>query len=345
MNGESGDSRAGWAVASGDFTGDGKADVAVSAIGASPGGKDASGTTYVVEGKTCSDAVKLGALGADGFRIDGDDGDQSGWSLASGDVDGDRKPELVIGVPFHNPDGSLMAGSAYVLKGGALSGNMSLANPRRRRLPHRRRQDPGRRGLGGRDLARPQRRRPRRGPARRPGRGPPVRARRWRPPRTAWARRSRSAPPTWCTAPRPRRTSRQHADRQGPAADGRRRLPVGRPGRLERRGPRRHRATPASTSPPSASRAGTPTSRPPSAPAATAASRCCSTASRTRSRRRSRSPRRSTARGSRWARRSTWRSPATTTRPSSPARRPTAATRSPTARRCRRRATRSARTP
>src|SRR4051794_38823155 len=56
--------------------------------------------------------------------------DQSGISLASGDVDGDRKPELVIGVPFHGPDGSLMAGSAYVFKGGAMGGsNLSLANP------------------------------------------------------------------------------------------------------------------------------------------------------------------------------------------------------------------------
>src|SRR4051812_40852299 len=56
--------------------------------------------------------------------------DQSGMSLASGDVDGDRKPELVIGVPFHGPDGSLMAGSAYVFKGGAMGGaNISLANP------------------------------------------------------------------------------------------------------------------------------------------------------------------------------------------------------------------------
>jgi hypothetical protein len=127
MNGESNLSRAGWAVAAGDFTSDGKDDVAVSAIGA----RDASGTTYVVRGKTSSDAVDLGALGADGFRIDGEDGDQSGMALAAGDVDGDRKPELVIGVPFHNPDGSLMAGSVYVLKGGALGsgGNLSLANP------------------------------------------------------------------------------------------------------------------------------------------------------------------------------------------------------------------------
>ena len=127
MNGESGDSKAGWAVAAGDCTGDGKDDVAVSAIWAKG---NYSGTTYVVKGKTSNAAVALGALGSDGYRIDGDAEDQSGWSLASGDVDGDRKPELVIGVPFHGPDGSLMAGSAYVLKGGALASDITLATLR-----------------------------------------------------------------------------------------------------------------------------------------------------------------------------------------------------------------------
>jgi hypothetical protein len=130
MNGEAGDSKAGWAVAAGDFTGDGKDDVAVSAPWAAPGGKEFSGSTYIVKGKASTGAVALGALGSDGFRINGEEGDQSGWSLASGDVDGDKKPELVIGVPFHNPEGSLMAGSAFVLKGGAMSGDLSLASLR-----------------------------------------------------------------------------------------------------------------------------------------------------------------------------------------------------------------------
>ena len=49
MNGESGDSKAGWAVAAGDWTGDGKDDVAVSAIWANGA---YSGSTYVVKGKT-----------------------------------------------------------------------------------------------------------------------------------------------------------------------------------------------------------------------------------------------------------------------------------------------------
>jgi hypothetical protein len=126
MNGESGNSKAGWAVAAGDWTGDGKDDVAVSAIWAN----NYSGNTYVVKGKTSNAAVALGALGSDGYKIAGDAEDQAGWSLASGDVDGDRKPELVIGAPFHGPDGSLMAGSAYVLKGGALSSDVTLASLR-----------------------------------------------------------------------------------------------------------------------------------------------------------------------------------------------------------------------
>jgi hypothetical protein len=88
INGAAGDSKAGWSVAAGDWTGDGKDDVAVSAIWAN----NYSGATYVVKGKTTGTAVALGALGADGYRIDGDAEDQSGWSLSSGDVDGDKKP-------------------------------------------------------------------------------------------------------------------------------------------------------------------------------------------------------------------------------------------------------------
>ncbi|MDA0180686.1 FG-GAP-like repeat-containing protein [Solirubrobacter phytolaccae] len=102
LDGESAGARTGWSVAAGDFDGDGKSDVAVGAIGA----KDAAGSTFVVKGGTTGIA----------YRFDGDADDQSGWSLAAGDVDGDKKAELVIGVPFHNPASGLMAGSAYVLK-------------------------------------------------------------------------------------------------------------------------------------------------------------------------------------------------------------------------------------
>jgi hypothetical protein len=126
IGGESAAARTGWAVTSSDFDSDGRSDVAVSAIGASPLGREVAGTIYVVKGRTATTDVDLGALGAAGLRIDGEEGDQTGMALATGDADGDRKSELVIGVPFHNPDGSLMAGSVYVLKGGALASNLDL---------------------------------------------------------------------------------------------------------------------------------------------------------------------------------------------------------------------------
>ncbi|RKQ87331.1 FG-GAP repeat protein [Solirubrobacter pauli] len=102
IDGESAAARTGWSVASGDFDGDGKSDVAVGAIGA----KDAAGSTFVVKGGTTGIA----------YRFDGDADDQSGWALAAGDVDGDKRAELVVGVPFHGQGGSLMSGSVYVLK-------------------------------------------------------------------------------------------------------------------------------------------------------------------------------------------------------------------------------------
>ena len=158
-------------------------------------------------------------------------------SLASGDVDGDRKPELVIGVPFH-PDGSLMAGSAYVLKGGALGsgGNLSLANPGagNYRIDGAKTQDgagwsvatsPDLNGdgigdvlLGAPGVDRPS--------------GPTLKG---------VVRRSRRRL-RGVRLQDPVERGARHADRQGSAADGRRRLALGRPGRLERRGPRRHGA-------------------------------------------------------------------------------------------------------
>ena len=122
ITGEAAKARTGWAVTANDFDGDGKADVAVSAIGASPLGREAAGSIYVVRGRTeTTDVAAASAL-----RIDGELQDQTGMSLASGDVSGDGRADLVIGVPFHNPSGSLMAGSAWVLDGAALGGNVDL---------------------------------------------------------------------------------------------------------------------------------------------------------------------------------------------------------------------------
>ena len=139
-------------------------------------------------------------LGADGFRIDGEEGDQSGWALASGDVDGDRKAELVIGVPFHNPAGGAH-GRLGVCPQGRRDQRQRLARLAAARATTASTAPRPRTARAGRCATqpRPQRGRPRRGPARRPGRGP-------RPGRR-WPRRSRSVRRTWSTAPRPRPTS------------------------------------------------------------------------------------------------------------------------------------------
>jgi len=84
----------------GDFNGDGKADLLVSAY-FSDITRANSGTTYVVLGKTGNTAVDLNAIknNTGGFAIVGENGtDYSGVSVSSaGDVNGDGLGDIVIG--------------------------------------------------------------------------------------------------------------------------------------------------------------------------------------------------------------------------------------------------------
>ena len=128
IDGAAANDRAGYSVASTDVNGDGRTDFIVGAIGAQPGGKVDAGAAYVVLGKAANTDVDLGSLGTAGWRFDGDDGDQSGWSLAAGDVTGDRRNDLVIGVPFHGEGAKLMTGAAYVIKGAPVLASTPLAS-------------------------------------------------------------------------------------------------------------------------------------------------------------------------------------------------------------------------
>ena len=64
-----------------------------------------------------------------GFRIDGAaTGDWSGWSVAgAGDVDGDRRDDIIIGARFASNNGRGSSGSSYVIYGASTHTDVDLA--------------------------------------------------------------------------------------------------------------------------------------------------------------------------------------------------------------------------
>ena len=115
----------------GDVNGDGYDDLIIGAYRADPNG-DNSGETYIVYGGASAPGtdgvLDLSMLnGTNGFILNGiDAGDYSGWSVSpAGDVNGDGYDDLIIGVPFADPNGISNAGESYVIYGGA-TGTESL---------------------------------------------------------------------------------------------------------------------------------------------------------------------------------------------------------------------------
>ena len=90
--------------AAGDVNGDGLSDLLVGALNNDAGGSNA-GRSYVVFGKTDTNAVNLSAVaaGTGGFAITGEAADdQSGSSVsAAGDVNGDGLADFIIGAPWN----------------------------------------------------------------------------------------------------------------------------------------------------------------------------------------------------------------------------------------------------
>jgi hypothetical protein len=114
----------GWSVsAAGDVNGDGLADLIVGA----PDASDKKGRSYVVFGKTTSNALNLTAVaaGVGGFVINGDGASQiSGFSVSSaGDVNGDGLSDLILGAP----EPKNLGGRSYVVFGKTTGTAMDLS--------------------------------------------------------------------------------------------------------------------------------------------------------------------------------------------------------------------------
>lgn len=113
----------GWALAAGDFNGDGRDDLAISAPGRSVGGDYDAGVVSVLYGS----ASGLTAGGnqtwsQDSPNIEGaaEPGDQFGYSLSAGDFNGDGRDDLAVGVPYENVGNIVNAGAVNILFGSVL---------------------------------------------------------------------------------------------------------------------------------------------------------------------------------------------------------------------------------
>ncbi len=110
----------GVSVSSGDINGDGYADIIIGANCAVPAGGTGAGETYVIFGSAAPpNTIDLDSVSAD-MTIYGDDTfDYSGFSVSSGDINGDGYADVIIGAPYANPTGGTDAGETYVIFGSA----------------------------------------------------------------------------------------------------------------------------------------------------------------------------------------------------------------------------------
>jgi FG-GAP repeat/Putative Ig domain len=112
----------------GDVNRDGRDDVLVGATFTDNNARESSGSAYIVLGKSTGATVDLAALGDQGIRIDGAAaGDGVGAAVAADDIDGDGRPDVLVGAPFADTNGRQGSGSVYVVSETGSSATVDLA--------------------------------------------------------------------------------------------------------------------------------------------------------------------------------------------------------------------------
>jgi len=121
-----------FSLASGDFNGDGRDDILVGAplADGADNTRTNAGEAYVVFGRVGGEATLDLATGQPGLTIVGaNSGDNLGFVVAAGDVNGDDTDDILVGARFATPvGGAAGAGEAYVIFGSpALNGTLDIA--------------------------------------------------------------------------------------------------------------------------------------------------------------------------------------------------------------------------
>ena len=112
----------GWALTTGDFNGDGFADLAVSAIGEALGVAGDAGVVHILYGSTDG----LSAAGNQVFHQNhsgvqevAEERDWFGWTLTTGDFNGDGFADLAVSAPTETLGAARGAGIVHILYGSA----------------------------------------------------------------------------------------------------------------------------------------------------------------------------------------------------------------------------------
>ncbi|MBN1335205.1 MAG: FG-GAP repeat protein [Deltaproteobacteria bacterium] len=112
---------AGYSLAAGDVDGDGVDDVLVGAFGERTAGFR-TGAAYIVLGPV-SGTLNLSV--ADAKLVGEEEGDEAGWSVSAGDVDGDGVDDVLVGA-YREETGGSNAGAVYLMRG-PVSGTVDLS--------------------------------------------------------------------------------------------------------------------------------------------------------------------------------------------------------------------------